>query len=187
MGARQPKLRSPRKPRLTRTRYKQMLHELEHLSKKYQGDLDKIIPSVSRFIAEAQERVQRFQDVPQAGAPTLWIQGQLVRLLRLVCAIRILDPKLDDREACRLLAAEGFWVFAHDPYAVVVEDFCVLITNPNTLRRRLADARKSLEGYVATIQLIEQEANDLAKDERLKSLLRGPIEFSKASQGVRGI
>ena len=78
-------------------------------------------------------------------------------------------------------------MFAHDPYAVVVEDFCVFITNPNTLRRRLADARKSLEGYDATIQLIKQEANDLAKDERLKSLLRGPIEFSKARLGVRGI
>ena len=40
-----------------------MLRELEHLSKKYQGgDLDKIIPSVSRFIAEAQERLQRFQE-----------------------------------------------------------------------------------------------------------------------------
>ena len=78
-------------------------------------------------------------------------------------------------------------MFAHDPYAVVVEDVCVFVTNPETLRRRLADARKSLEGYDATIWLIEQEANDLAKNERLKSLLRDPIEFSKARLAVRGI
>jgi hypothetical protein len=188
MAARQRKIRSPTKPRLTKKRFKQIVRELEHLSNKYEGDLDKVIPSVNRLIKEAKELVQRFTEVPRAGAPELWIQGQLVRLLRLVRAIQIAKPNLDDRGACRLLAWEGFWVFAHDPRSIGVEDVRELITNPETLRRRLAEAKKSLLGYDEVIREIEQEAHDLANGERLKSLLcRQSAPTKAALWGVSGI
>jgi hypothetical protein len=188
MAARQSKIRSPKKPRLTNTRYKQIVRELEHLSNKYEGDLDEVIPSVNRFIREAKERLQRFNEVPHAGAPKLWIQGQLVRLWRLVRAIQIAKPNLDDRGACRLLAWEGFWVFAHDPRSIMVEDARELITNPETLRRRLAEAKESLLGHDGVIREIEQEAHDLAKNERLRVLLRRRTKpTGTARLGVRGI
>ncbi|MEI8153230.1 MAG: hypothetical protein WCG92_16755 [Hyphomicrobiales bacterium] len=173
MAARQSKSQSPRKHRLTKSRFQRMVRELEYLDRKYDGDLDKVIPSVKKFIEEAKNRLGRFDELPRGGAPKLWIQGQLVRLWRLVRAIRMGDPQLDDREACRRLALAGFWVYAHDPRAIGVEDVRVLITNPDTLRRRLGDANKSLHGHDDVIYELEQEAALLSRHPQLKPILLG--------------
>jgi hypothetical protein len=164
MAARQPKLRLPRKPPLTTTRYRHMVRELVNLSNKYGLVLDQVIPSATRLINEAHQRSKDMGAAPRAGAPKVWIQGQLVRLWIWVRALQIEDPKLTDRDACIRLALDGYEVWAHDANSVVVEDVHVRVTDAEHLRRRLADAKKSLRGYDKVIRELEQRAQDLVQE-----------------------
>jgi hypothetical protein len=169
------------KPRLTNARYKQIVRELEYLSRKYEGDLERVIPSFREEIKQAKERIERHSIERHsedrgaghrgAGAPTLWRAGQLARLWRIVRALQIANPKLDDREACQLLAWEGFWVWDHDPRStIMVEDVYRFIDNPETLRKRFGEAKRTL--LSEDIRELEEEAHELAKHSRIVSLLR---------------
>jgi hypothetical protein len=180
MAPRKPKASSS-KPRLTNARYKQIVRELEHLNNKYQGDLERIIPSIGEIIRKARERIKSHSEVPKPGATDLW-SLHLSRLWRLVRALQIANPNLNDSAACRLLAREGFWIWAHDPRSIEVEDVHRFVDNPGTLRRQLAQAKQSLRDSPA-LQDLEQEARCLANDDRIKALVRGKI----SPEDMRGI
>jgi hypothetical protein len=159
------------------------VRELEYLSNKYGEHLTKVVPSITNDIKAAKARIQLHGLAARAGAPRLWIQGQLVRLWRIVRALQIANPKLDDLGACRLLAREGFWVYEHDPRSsIAVEDVRVLVKNSTTLRRRLAEAKKSLRGHDEVIQELDLEASELSKHPRIQAVLN-----RRTDPNVRGI
>jgi hypothetical protein len=171
MADKQPESLRRRKPPLTTTRFRRMVLDLVHLSRKYGDDLEEVVPSASRLISEANRRLHRLGPAPKAGTPELWFQGQLTRLWIWVRVLQIEDSNLTDCAACSRLARDGYYVWNHDVNSMKGEDVRVRVTNSGTLRRRLADAKKSLRGHDDAICELEQRAQDLVQDRRIESLL----------------
>ena len=185
--------RPKRRQALTPSRYRRMIAHLVWLHNEYGPHLEVIIPFFGWHLAHAQERAKRITRKLKAGAPNVWTVDQLERLWSIVRARQIANPAVTIEEICRQLASSkelydpdalddkdayrrGYMVTAHDPRSISGEEVYSFIDNPETLRRRYAEAdqiikSKNLETEFharaeATVEYFRALEKRFAKNER---------------------